>query len=338
MEEGRTVRRRLARAPGRVIAVTGVHGSLAGRLLRRLDDDTRVARLVLVDRTPLLAPLTKAASYRVDLTEPNADGHLADILRREGAHALVHLAFHRRPHASAAAAHELESVGTNHVISAAAQVAGLGSALRHLVAVTTTFVYGAHPQNPAVLTEADPLRGCPGYPFVEEKVDAERQLEAARERLPIPVTVLRPCLTLGPGSDGLGAVYFGGRALLAVWGYDPLVQLVHEEDVVDACRAALDRTPNGAYNIVGGAPLPLGTLARLAGKVAVPVSACAAPLVTEALWRAGVAAFPGAHVPFLRFPWIADGARAAREFGFRPRHPTVEVLEQFCGRRFPLAA
>lgn len=331
-------RRRTASSGGRVLAVTGVHGSLARRFLRRLDDDGRTARLVLIDRTAVTLPLLKAASYRVDLTEANADGHLAEIFRRERVNAVIHLAFQGRPHGDALAAHELESVGTMHVIGGVAQAAGGGSALRHLLAVTSGLVYGAQASGPGVLTERDALRGCPGYAFIQEKVDADRQLEDARARLQIPVTVLRPSSLLSPGSDGLAAAYFGGTVLPTVWGFDPLVQLVQEEDVVEACRAALNRQPNGTYNIAGSAPLPLGTLIRLAGKLAMPLLPWAAPYVLDMLWRLGLSPMPGAHVPYLRYSLVLDGERATRDLSFRPRRSTAETLEHFLGQRLSRAA
>jgi len=334
-ERGRRPRRG---AGGRVIAVTGVHGSLARRLLRRLDDDSRVARLVLVDRTNVVVPLLKAAFYRVDLAEPNADGHIAEILQRESAGTLVHLAFARQPPRDPVLAHEIESVGTMHVISAVAQAGGAGRPLRQLLAVTSGLVYGAWPDAPAVLSEADPLRGCPDYPFVEEKVHAERQLETARGRLPVPLTVLRPGLTLSPGDDGAFAAYLSHAMVPTIWGHDPLVQLVHEEDVVEACRIAIARRPNGSYNIAGTGPLPLGTLVRLAGRVELPLLACAAPRAIDLLYRFGLCAVPGSHAPFLRYPVVLDGQHALRDLGFRPRRSTAEVLEHFLGRRLPLAA
>ncbi len=339
MAAERTGQRRRRRAgDSQVVAVTGVHGSLARRLLRRLDDDARVARLVLVDRRAVTAPLFKAASYRVDLTEPNADGHVSEIFRREEVSAVVHLAFRRRPGSDRAAAHELESVGTMHVIGAVAQAAQLGRHLRHLLVVSSGLVYGAHPGAPAVVTEAEPLRGGPGYPFVAEKVDAERQLEAARPHVPVPITVLRPALTLGPGDDGVAAAYFGGRVAPTVWGYDPLVQLLQEDDVVEACRTALARRPNGTCNLAGADALPLGTLLRLAGAVPLPLLACAAAATLDTLWRVGLSPVPGGHAPYLRYSLVLDGERAARELGFRPRRSTVEVLEHFVGRRLAVAA
>jgi hypothetical protein len=113
-----------------------------------------------------------------------------------------------------------------HVIGAAAQAAGAGGVLRHLLAVSTGLVYGAASSGPSVLGESEPLRGMPGYAFIERKVEADRQLMAVRGRLPIPLTVLRPSMILGPGDDGVMAHYLGARLVPTVWGYDPLVQLV----------------------------------------------------------------------------------------------------------------
>ena len=333
-------RRRRRASEGRVIAVTGVHGSLARRLLRRLDDDARVARLVLIDRRSVAMPLLKAASYRVDLTEPNADGHLAEILCREEVSALVHLAFQRGPRTSSPRerSRELAAVGTMHVVGAVAQAARLGAHLRHLLVVSSALVYGADRRCPAVLTEDEPLRGCPGYALVEGKVEAEVQLAAARGHVPLPITVLRPALTLGPGDDGVMGAYLGGLLVPTLWGYDPLLQLLHEDDVVEACRLALARTPDGTFNLAGVGALPLGTLIRLSGKLPVPLLACAARSTLDALWQLGLSPVPGVHVPYLQHSLVLDGARATRELAFRPRRSTLEVVEHFAGQRLPMAA
>jgi len=331
-------RRRKADKKGRVIAVTGVHGALAQRLVSRLDEDNRVARLVLIDRTPAMAPLLKAASYRVDLTEANADGHIAEILRREGVTTLVHLAFHARPRADVRSAYALEAVGTMHVISAAAQAAGAGRPLRHLLAVTTGLVYGARRAGPSVLGEAEPLHGAPGYGFIEGKVEADRLLMAARRRLAIPMTVLRPSVMLGPGDDGVMADYLGASVVPTIWGYDPVVQLIHPEDVVEACRTSIDRQPDGVYNLAGTGALPLGTVVRLAGKLDVPFLACAAPMALEVLWHLGASPIPGGHAPYLQYPVVLDGTLAGRDLAFRARRGTLETLEHYLGRRFSVAA
>ena len=48
-------------------------------------------------------------------------------------------------------------------------------------------------------------------------------------------------------------------------------------------------------------------------------------------WRLGVpfSEAPPTMLPFFRWPWVADGSRAAGELGFQPRLGTAETFESF---------
>ena len=91
-------------------------------------------------------------------------------------------------------AHELEDVGTMHVLNACA-----GVEPRRLVMISTTLVYGAHPKNPNFLTEDSELRGHRDSRFVNDKVRAEKQVQRfAREHPDVSTCVLRFAPILGP--------------------------------------------------------------------------------------------------------------------------------------------
>jgi UDP-glucose 4-epimerase len=134
------------------------------------------------------------------------------------------------------------------------------------------------------------------------------------------------------------ADYLSRAVVPAIWGYDPLVQLLHEEDLLEACRIAMARRPSAAFNVAGDGALPLGTLVRLAGGIELPLLPCVAPAALDVLHRLGMSPVGGGHAPFLQYSLVLDGRRAARELGFRPRRSTAEVIEHFMGRRLPLAA
>src|SRR5205085_6239472 len=98
----------------------------------------------------------------------------------------VYLSVLSRPTHAAEWAHELEDVGTMHVLNACA-----GVAPRRLVMISTTLVYGAHPKNPNFLTEESELRGHRDSRFVNDKVRAEKQVQRfAREHPEVEVCVL----------------------------------------------------------------------------------------------------------------------------------------------------
>src|SRR5215475_3746694 len=144
----------------RSIAVTGASGFLGSNLIGMLEQDERVRRIVAIDVKPAPTGGEKTRSYEVDLTQPAAEARVAEILAAEHVDTLAHLAFLSSPTYATAWAHELESVGTMHVLNAVRQVG-----VRKLILWSHTILYGAHPTNPNFLTERHPLRADPDEPF-----------------------------------------------------------------------------------------------------------------------------------------------------------------------------
>ena len=185
-----------APASGRVVAVTGACTYLGGELLRRLEEDPRYARVLALDiRPPALAPGGKVEFVKLDLTQPTVDGELATLLRAPQVDTFVHGAFLSHPTHAAEWAHELEDVGTMHVLNACA-----GVEPRRFVMISTTLVYGAHPKNPNFLTEDAELRGHRDSRFVNDKVRAERQVQRFAREHP-DVEVVRAAVRADPRAD-----------------------------------------------------------------------------------------------------------------------------------------
>ncbi len=309
------------------MALTGIHGATARGLLRRLEEDDRYERIVLVDVRAPSRPIRRARFHGLDLTEPLADAALADVLRREEVDTVVHLAFREAPGPNAAAGHELETVGTMVVLNAAADCGARGARLSHLIAVTTSMVYGAHPRNPNYLTEGEPLRGEEQSGFVRDKVDVERQLAEFRREEGLSVCVLRPCWTLG-ARDSIASRLLRQPAPVTVLGFDPLIQLLHEEDLIEAVKRAVDRPRDGVFNLAGDGVLPLSAVLRLAGRRPLPLPAPMAYPTAELLWRTyGLG--PGVSLDYLRYLWLVDDEAARSKLGFAPRHGVAEVVASF---------
>jgi UDP-glucose 4-epimerase len=324
-------RRRRSVRRGGVVAVVGVRGALPRRLLRRLEEDERYTKLVLVDGRPPDFVVRRAVFHDVDLVQPLADVRLADVLRAEGADVLVYLARAEMPRARSGRAHEVETFGTMNLLNAAADCVLRRAPLCALVVPSTAMVYGARPSNPAYLGEAAPLRGGGAAGFVRDKVDAERQLDEFRAQFRLRVCVLRPCWVLGPDVSTIASRLLGGSASIAVLGYDPLLQLLHVDDLVDALKQAVDRRRDGSFNLAAPGALPLSVLFRLAGRAPWRVPGPLASAVSDLLWRSsGIGT--GIPLDYLRHLWLVDDARARAELGFAPRYSTREVIRSFARR------
>jgi len=314
---------------GSVVALTGVNTFLGQSLVALLERSPRWRRIVAIDLKNAEVSGPKTRFYRVDLAQPAVDAQIAEILHAEKVDTVVHGAFLAMPSHAAARAHELESVGTMHVLGACEE-----SGVRKLVVWSQTLLYGARSDNPMYIDESHALGGNRQWSFVADKLDAEEQVaaHAARQRGQV-VTVLRTALTVGPSAGNMVTDMLRFRAVPTVLGFDPLVQLVHELDVVAAFRTAVDEDHPGVFNVVAPGVLPLSSIVRLAGRLDVPMPQVAAAKLLKLLFFSRVGRVPEQALEYLRYPFVASGERAAAEMGFRACYTTREALADFVRAR-----
>ncbi len=313
----------------RVIAVVGSHGALGSGLIAALVDDPSVERIVAIDLRPPEALAPKVHFQRVDLTRPSADQEIADILLVEEVDTLVHLAYFDAPLPSADYAHELEVIGTLHVLTAAA-----ASKIGRLVVRSSTAIYGAHPKNPGLIREAHRTRGTPRSRFVNDKLEAERQVQRfAADHPEAAVSILRFAPIMGPGVDNLFSRYLSRSVAPTLAGYDPLLQAVHRDDAVEALLLATRQAPRGTFNVAGKGVIPVSTALRVCGTRALPLPHRLAEVILQGMRRAGISIpIPTAMLDYLRYPVVADTARIEEELGFEPRHTTLDALRSIGAR------
>src|ERR1043165_2799819 len=104
-----------------VVAITGACSFLGRNLAALLEEDERGARVVALDVKAPSRAGKKTRAHVVDFTEPAAEARLGEILSSEEVDTVVHLAFLSSPTHATAWAHELESVGTMHLLNGARQ-------------------------------------------------------------------------------------------------------------------------------------------------------------------------------------------------------------------------
>jgi len=331
-----------AASGGRVVAITGACTFLGTELIRRLEEDRRYRRILALDvrQPPSIAASPsgsgngapqgaggKTQFVKIDLTQPTIDAEIATLLDREQVDTVVHGAFLSHPTHATEWAHELEDVGTMHVLNACAS-----SQPRRLVMVSTTLVYGAYPQNPNFLTEDAELRGHRDSRFVNDKVRAEKQAARfAREHPDTEVAVLRFAPILGPTVSNMFTRFFSRPVVPTMMGHDPLMQFVHEQDAAWALKLAVDSTATGPFNIVGKGVLPYTTVLAMMGRVPVPMPYLVARQLAKALWAMQVFDSSPGLLDFLLYLCVGDGARARDLLGFAPRLGIKRTIQDFIG-------
>jgi len=310
------------------VAIIGLGSFIGRRLAERLLAARNPLGLVGVDLRRPYGLNPKIRFHKVDLTIPTADGHLAEVFQKEGVDTVVHTAFRREPTPDLEGDHELETIGSLHVLHAC-EAAGV----RRLVVASTTMVYGPWPDNPHFLTESHPLRGHPAAHCVLNRVETERIVARwASTHRNAQVTVLRPCWIMGPTYLDAMVRYFGRPVVPTLMGYDPLMQFVHEDDCLHAFEMATLHSHPGVFNVVGRGVLPLSTILRAAGKRVLPIPAALLYRLRYYPSQAQTGDRPEGFYDFLRYLWVADGTRGWAAFG-EPAYSTREAWMSFVSSR-----
>ncbi|MCW5849804.1 MAG: NAD-dependent epimerase/dehydratase family protein [Anaerolineae bacterium] len=302
----------------RVIAITGAAQFWGGWLSRRLSSAGH--HILAIDiRRPDALP-DGVEPIEVDLSNPL----LTEVFQAHGVQQVLHTDFRweRRP---TEAGFEHNVVGATRLLTAATN-----AGVRQVVLMSHTLAYGARPDHPAFISEnTRPRATDTGY--ARHLTEIEDVVYRLRGQPDAPaLTVLRFAHIVGPQSPSLMNELLKLWATPTLLGFDPLIQLVHEEDVAAAMEHALlgwaDEPYNGAVNIGAHPPIPLAKLLRAAGVQPIPVLH---PLAYLSGRVSGVGPLEQAQPlgwDTLRYPVVGDLRRMTTEFGFTPTYDTDAIL------------
>ena len=305
------------------VAVTGPTGDIGRALLRRLDADPAVGRVLGMARRPF-----DPASMGLSKTEYRQ----GDVLDREAVDAfaaeadvLVHLAFIILGGQEETRSINLE--GSRNVFAAARGVT-------RLVYTSSVAAYGFHADNPQPLTEDVPTRGTDAHYYSAQKAELEETLREELAGSDVETYVFRPCIVAG--GDALALV----EAFPKLLRKSPLplakpvlpdpgtpFQLVHTEDVAAALAAAVRGDgPPGVYNLAADGTIQAADLARAFGWLTMPMPRVGIGVAAEAVGRLPFMPAQASWINAMRVPVVMDTTRARADLGWAPEHDTRDVL------------
>lgn len=305
--------RRLRRERALVTSAAGGMGRLVCRRLHRSFD------VIAVDRAPFPDRPKDVEHHQVDLRRKAA----TQLLKRKRADVVVHIGgIHAPPgRAGAQSRHLVEA--TVHLLKLVEETKA-----RKLVLLSSALLYGPSATSSGFLSEEAPLLGAGNVPDLSDDISLDMMVQSFFWKSPATETViLRPVHVVGPHLDNLASRYLRARQVPRLLGFDPMMQIVHEDDVVDAVERALAPGVRGVFNVVGQTQAPLSRLLRVRGASTLPLPA---PLFRAALQRAfawRLSNVDAGELAFLQYSYLVDGRRAASELGFQPRKSLRETLE-----------
>ena len=306
----------IARDERQKIVVTGIAGRLGRLVARRLHREGG-AQVVGIDRREFPGRPRDIEHVRVDLRSKKA----RDVFRSGEVRALIHMGMMHDPRMSAADHHSWNVQGTMRLLDACAAYD-----VPKVILLSSANVYGPRPDNAQFLSEDAPLMAGQVFPAIRDLVEVDMLASSFFwKQQGCETVILRPVHILG-GVRNAPSNYLRLPYVPTLLGFDPMVQVIHEDDVVEAIVCALRPGTRGIFNVTGPGEVPLSTILRELGKPTVPIPHPLAMPILNALWRSKLTSFPVPELDHIRFVCMVDGTRAHELLGFKARRTLKETI------------
>ncbi len=297
------------------VLVTGAAGCLGQALLPVLLADDRLTEIIAHDQRPLPDSHPRLRTITGDIREPA----LAQAVN--AADAVIHMAF-------VVIESQLGRERHNRALAQAINLGGVNTiltALRpttKLIHLSSASVYGGSAH---LLTESSPLQPLAGFAYAQDKALVEKRL-MAYEAQGLACLRLRPHIILGPHAQPFL------RGLLRLPFYPklprpaPLLQLVHELDVVAAIQAGLFCGATGAVNLASQDSLSFEGMQRLRHRIVIGLNPTLAQASARFAFRyLGIGPDP-AWGTGLDQSLVLDCTRAREVLAWQPRFPRIRDI------------
>ena len=308
----------------KAVAITGASGYIGSRLLRRLEDEEGIRKLVAIDIHSPIEPIHNMAAYRMDVAEPIDSALLAHRVTT-----LVHLAFITQPGRNRREVNSIRQTNLDTLRSVLESCVRAG--VNHVVYLSSYTVYGAHPDNPIPITDSAPLRPLPDFAYGYDKYLSEQILLEFQEQHPdIAVTILRSCVVLGPSANNYVAKAFFRPWLLGVWNHNPPMQFVYEDDLARVLTIVVQQRLAGVFNVAGDGVVFYREIAEMMGSRLVVLPAFLAVSLTQLTWNLRIQVdSPGAGMALVKYPIVLSTGKLHEVTGYRFWHTSLETLTAF---------
>ena len=310
----------------RCVLVTGASGYLGSQVVAALAARADVATVALDVREPARR-LAGVAYETADIRAAEVDG----LIARHAPQVVVHLASIVTPGKDSNREFEysVDVGGTRNLLEACVR-----HGVRRIIVTSSGAAYGYYADNPAWLTESDPLRGNQSFAYAWHKRLVEEMLAEYRQRHPaLEQVVFRIGTILGATVKNQITDLFDKPRLIAIRGSDSPFVFIHDRDVVGAIVHAIDSPVTGIFNVAGDGALTIYEIAAKLGKRCVVFPPALLRFALRVLKALGLTRYGPEQVDFLRYRPVLDNARLKREFGYVPRLSSAQVFDLYLDAR-----
>jgi UDP-glucose 4-epimerase len=305
------------------VLVTGLGTFWGSRLAQQLEQIDGVETIVGLDTRPPRLQLERTEFVRADSNYSILDR----IVRATRVDTILHThLIVDSTELSGRALHEINVIGTMNLLAAAGAA---GSPVRKLIVKSSTLMYGANYKDPYFFRETMPRTRPPRTRVERSLLDAAAFVrDFAIDNPHMTVTKLRFSNVLGDDIQTTLSNALRMPVAPEIFGYDPRLQFVHEDDVTGALLHATTHDVPGIYNIAGDGTLPWSEVCAIVGKRRVALPPVLTSWAVEPLRVLRIMDLPPEVLSVLRYGRGVDNSPFKRT-GFRYRYSTAGTVNAF---------
>lgn len=215
--------------------------------------------------------------------------------------------------------------GSRHVLDAC-----VAHGVRRVVVSSSGAAYGYHSDNPAWITEDQPVRGNEVFAYSHHKRLVEEMLPSY---LSLEQVVLRIGTILGASVDNQITALFERPRLLRIRGSESPFVFIWDTDVVAIIEQAVTGSVTGVFNVAGDGALTMSEIAALLER---PVLTIPEPVLRAGLAvgsRLGLTAYGPEQTMFLKYRPVLANDRLKSVFGYTPTRTTRQAFDEWRMRK-----
>jgi len=306
-----------------MILITGIAGHIGKRMARRfLEKGIDFIGIDYVDTVEL----PESRFEKMDIR----DSSIGTLIEKRSVDSIIHLAFCTNPKLDATTRDAIDLNGSRNIIDCAAR-----EGVKNIVFTSSGRVYGDL-QKEGGLHDRDGNYLNPGDDvYARNKIEAEEMFLKAGDKTGLRVAVLRLAIVCWKGGGaGMGDMFKStsktGR-FLTLGDKNPPIQLVHVNDVIDACLQALGK--EGIFDIASDGTMSLIELfteaAQRGGKKASPIKLPERLTlgVVSLFWKLGLCPIPPLYLKLYGYDITRDLSKTIAVLG-KPQFTIQQVLEE----------
>lgn len=300
------------------IVLTGIAGRLGRRVAQRL---YRQHEIIGIDQRHCPGLPKEVVHHRIDVRRRPAE----DIFRQGGIDAVLHLGVVHNFRIAAERLYARNVIGTETLLRYASKYN-----VKKFILLSSGDVYGPMPTNSHFISEDAPLMASQRFPEVRTLVAVDRAVQSFFWRHhDIETVILRPTHIVGPHVRNAPSKYLRLRVMPTLMGFDPMVQLIAEDDLLKMIEASLKPGVRGVFNLTSTDPVPLSKILKILNKPLLPIPHPLFGFFLEKAWKYRLTSFPAPELDHIRFNAVLDTTRASQVLGVPPEHSLHEILEPF---------